>query len=649
MVGTVQSYDEILNADDLAVKIVNSYSALHNQHQVWIEQTKELRNYIFATDTHTTSNSGLPWKNSTTIPKICQIRDNLHSNYIAALFPNDDWLRWEAADFESNDMEKASTIEAYMKTKLRESNFQEVVSRLLYDYIDYGNAFADCEFVNEDDINEDTGEVIKGYIGPRALRVSPYDIVFNPAAARFKDTPKYTRYVKDLGELQYEAETQPNAKWKQDVVQKVLDNRTTFATYEVADWAKAEGIQMDGFGSLQEYYGSGTVELIEFEGSTYDEQNGELLNDYIITVVDRAYVVRKIKNPRWLRGSTKVHAGWRLRPDNLYAMGPLDNLVGMQYRIDHLENLKADVFDMIAHPPLKIRGDVDDFEWGPNAEIDVGEDGDVEMMKLDATALNADFQIQQLMQTMEEMAGAPKQAMGVRTPGEKTAFEVQQLENAAGRIFQEKTTNFEVNVLEPLLNNMLEMARREFNGADTVRVIDDELGLETFINITKDDLVARGKLRPVGARHFAAQSQLMQNINGIFNSPLGQAIAPHISNKKLAVMVEDILNIERYELVKENVAIFEQMETQRLVQQGQEDLEVESMTPVEEEDAGQEEDQRQRVCREQGRPRRSRPASAIIKKNTLITTPNLKLRSNGLGIIKLIVTLVLMGMEMGRI
>jgi hypothetical protein len=264
-------------------------------------------------------------------------------------------------------------------------------------------------------------------------------------------------------------------------------------------------------------------------------------------------------------------------------MGPLDNLVGMQYRIDHLENLKADVFDMIAHPPLKIRGDVEDFTWGPNEEIWVGEDGDVEMMKLDATALQADFQIQQLMNTMEEMAGAPKQAMGIRTPGEKTALEVQKLENAAGRIFQEKVQNFEVNVLDPMLNNMLEMARRELNGTDTIRVIDDELGIETFTNIDKDDLVGTGKLRPVGARHFAAQANLLQNLNGVFNSPVGQAIAPHVSNKKLATMVEDILNLERYDLVKENVNIFEQIETQRIVNQGQEDLQVEAMTPIEEE------------------------------------------------------------------
>ena len=26
---------------------------------------------------------------------LTQIRDNLHANYLDALFPNDDWMKWE--------------------------------------------------------------------------------------------------------------------------------------------------------------------------------------------------------------------------------------------------------------------------------------------------------------------------------------------------------------------------------------------------------------------------------------------------------------------------------------------------------------------------------------------------------------------------
>jgi len=97
------------------------------------------------------------------------------------------------------------------------------------------------------------------------------------------------------------------------------------------------------------------------------------------------------------------------------AMGPLDNLVGMQYRIDHLENLKADVFDLIAFPPIKQKGYVEDWNWGPGEKIFMAEDADVESLAPDTTALNADQQIHELEMQMEEMAGAPKEAMGIRS------------------------------------------------------------------------------------------------------------------------------------------------------------------------------------------------------------------------------------------
>ena len=129
---------------------------------------------------------------------------------------------------------------------------------------------------------------------------------------------------------------------------------------------------------------------------------------------------------------------------------------------------------------------------------------------------------------------------------------------------------------------MLELARRNMDGTDLIRVMDDDLGVSEFIKITKDDITATGKLRPIGARHYAIRAQLIQNMTGIFNSPVGQIIAPHISAKKLAAMVEDVLGFEQYDFISDNAAIFEQAETQRLVQQVQQNLQVEAATPVEE-------------------------------------------------------------------
>ena len=82
------------SGDEKGEWIANLWDTYHNQMQSKINDWIEIQEYIFATDTTTTSNSTLPWKNSTTLPKLCQIRDNLHSNYLSALFPNDSWLQW---------------------------------------------------------------------------------------------------------------------------------------------------------------------------------------------------------------------------------------------------------------------------------------------------------------------------------------------------------------------------------------------------------------------------------------------------------------------------------------------------------------------------------------------------------------------------
>jgi hypothetical protein len=237
--------------------------------------------------------------------------------------------------------------------------------------------------------------------------------------------------------------------------------------------------------------------------------------------------------------------------------------------------------DLTVQPPLVIVGDVEPFTYGPFEKIYVPEDGSVTSLAPNQAVLSVNNEINYLLMLMEEMAGAPKEAMGIRSPGEKTAFEVQQLQNAAGRIFQHKTLKFEAFV-EKLLNSMLEVARRNMDTSDIIRVMDDDLGVVSFMSITKDDITSKGKLRPVGARHYANRAQLMQNLSGVFGSPLGQIIAPHISSKKLAQLVEDFMGFEQFDFISDNVAIFEQAETQKLINEAQTQMEVQQQVPAEE-------------------------------------------------------------------
>lgn len=582
MAGKVAQIRELLNVETKARTLSGLYNRWWIQRSEKEEEWRELRNYLFATDTTKTTNSQLPWKNKTTLPKLTQIRDNLHANYMDALFPNDNWLKWEGYNLESVTIKKRQAIEAYMKTKLRESGFRETVSQLVYDYIDYGNVFGEVIFEDKYHIDPVTGEKVTTYRGPKLQRVSPFDIVFNPTAMSFRDSPKFTRYVKSLGELRKDMKDRPDLRYDEGAFEKAVATRRSISAFKMEDVNKAEGFLIDGFGSLQEYYQSGLIEILEFEGDYYDEVNDVLHENRIITIIDRSYVIRDVQNPSWLGKDTKHHVGWRERPDNLYGMGPLDNLVGLQYRVDHLENLKADALDLTIHPPVAVKGDVEPFTWGPEETIHIPEDGSVDVLAPSSAAFQVNNEIGYLLAIMEEMAGAPREAMGIRSPGEKTAFEVQQLQNAAGRIFQHKCNKFEIEFVEPIINTMLEIARRNIDIVELAKVIDSDLGVTDFLSITKDDITAKGKLRPIGARHYAARAQLFQNLLGVFNSPIGQVIAPHVSGKRLAAMVEEYMGFEQYNFIQDNVSITEQAETQRLINQTKGTLDLEQATPVEE-------------------------------------------------------------------
>jgi hypothetical protein len=323
MTTKVAEIKALLTRENLAVQVSNMWDNHKRNRQKWEAEKLELRNYIFATDTTTTTNSKLPWKNKTTLPKLCQIRDNLHANYASALFPNDNWLKWEGHTQEAETKEKRTHIEAYISNKTRESNYRTEIEKLLYDYIDYGNAFYDVVWCKNTTADSETGEDIPGYIGPKLVRISPLDIVFNPLATSFEDSYNITRYIKTLGELKYELDSRPELAYNADILAECARRRAALSTYAPADINKNVAYQVDGFGSLADYYQSNYVEILEFEGSIHGS-DGEFFKNVIITVVDRSLVISQRPMPSWFGKTTKGHVGWRMRPDNAYAMGPLD-------------------------------------------------------------------------------------------------------------------------------------------------------------------------------------------------------------------------------------------------------------------------------------------------------------------------------------
>lgn len=583
--------EDLLSIDSVAAGISDKYVTWENMRQNKVSEWKEIQEYIFATDTTKTTNSKLPWSNKTTLPKLCQIRDNLFANYMASMFPKRKWLMWTGENPIDEEQGKKMTIESYMGWVVDRNEFYDEVAKLVLDYIDYGNVFATVEWCdNSQDLTEEALDPTMpsrrvGYTGPMLKRISPLDIVFNPLAPNFASTPKIIRSFVSLGQLKKFINKEKGSEKAKEA--KALFDYFRDIRGSLADQPRGSNMhtkdrifQISGFDSYRSYLESDTIEVLTFYGDYYDTENDVYHENRIVKIVDRHKVISDTPNPSFFGTIPIYHSGWRIRPDNLWAMGPLDNLLGMQYRIDHLENMKSDVFDLIAAPPIKVKGYVEDFTWGPFERIYTDSDGDVELMSPDTNTLQADTLIMQMMQMMEEMAGSPKEAVGFRTPGEKTKYEVQRLENAASRVFENKIKQFERGLVENLLNAMLELARRRLDPM-TIRVFNDEFKIATFMSLTAEDLTGQGRIKPVAARHFAEQAQQVQDLTNFFASASGQdpGVIQHFSSVGLAKLWEGILNIEDYNIVQPYIRMTEQAEAQQLGQIHEEDTLMQTQTP----------------------------------------------------------------------
>jgi hypothetical protein len=581
--------DLLLSPDNLGREIAATWIRWDQDRREQLDNWTELQQYIFQTDTRQTANSELPWKNSTTIPKICQIRDNLFANYKKIVFPRRKWLKWLPDTPEGVDHDAAEAIRDYMAWVVDQSEFKAEFDRFLLDYIDYGNVFGMPVWIDETQIGPD-GEEKVGYVGPKLARISPTDIVMNPVAASPQDSSFIVRSWYTIGEFakkiqrltgQELEEATATFNYMKEIRHGVSSANGTSKSIGGDFKSKQEIYNVAGFDNFITYLQSNYVEVLTFYGDLYDVENNHLYENYEITVVDRHKIVSKRPSESILGMPPIIHTGWRKRQDSLWAMGPLENLVGLQYRLDHLENMKADVLDLTVFPPIKVKGYVEPFQYGPGERIFIMDDGDVELLSPDVRALQINLEMDKIMQLMEEMAGAPKEALGFRTPGEKTAFEVDKLFTASNRLFNSRSDSLEENFVERGLNMLLELAKRKL-GQTLINIFDDDNKIMRFSTLDKTHIAGTGKVKPIGSRHFSEQSEVLQNMIQFANTPLSQDpnIVVHFSGQNSAQLLEEVMNLQEYGLYSPYVRVAEQAELAQLQMQAEEMVQLQGQTPA---------------------------------------------------------------------
>lgn len=502
--------------DSLATAISNKFVAWENSRDKWYRNAQETLENLYATSTQEIKNQSHEWDNSTHIPKLTQIRDMLITYYLDAMFSLPDYIDWVPYTEAGTKIDVRNSLKAITKQMLEDSGFETTIRQIVEDYVDYGNAFATAAPV----VMKNQTTLV--YEGPKAYRINPMDIFFDPLATSFEQAPKIVRTVMTLGELMQSSEqfTQDENVFKKALNKAMKKRKQIFDTIAAnkKDVIVDDMCNIAGTGSWSTYYMSDTVELLTFYGDLYDMENNKLYKNSRIVVMDRSHVLLNEPITDYGFGCNIFKAGWRDRKDNLWSMSPLDNIKGMQFMIDFLENKRADVFNLISNPIIVTKGDVEMPEYiFPGCHIGVDVDGDISFVRPDATALQADMYVDRYLTLMEEMAGTPREAMGFRSPGEKTAFEVSQLNTASSRLFNEKVRKFEKEVLEPLLTLMIRIYVSDKTRVARIKT-ETEDGVVLFDQINISELDTQGRFEATGSSTYTEKARMAQTLMQIANT-----------------------------------------------------------------------------------------------------------------------------------
>ena len=542
--------------ESLAAQVSGFVDFAQNQRMSQIIGWDETRNYVFATDTTHTSGKDNPWKNKTTRPKLTWIYDKALTTYVKKLLPNDTFFRWRASPRQGGQ-EKAKAIEHFMVHKLRHQlvQFRPIISQCLGDWLLSGNAFAGVEYIKRYEQDFVSGERKLVFKGAKPFRISPWDGVLDASAATWDESFFAHRKLVRKEEFFAFVEDNPTV-YRSEAVEKVKKSHSRAFGKDVVDYIKEKNRNIEGI-SVLDQWDSGQVEIIEYYGAVRNLEENTYEGNMRIIIADRMFVLVKEKNPSYLVRKPIVHSGFRKRPDNLWSMGPLENLVGLQYRIDHEENVKSDALDACAYPIRKITGDSSSerYELKPGAEWYVPINGDVELLYPDPRIAMFESDIIGKEREMEEFAGLPRETAGFRTPGEKTGFEVQALLASAGEFPDEKLAEFESSFIEPLLNLLLELNIRNLDNFDLKSIPPGDL--ETWNNITIDDLRVDGRLYPVGIKHSKERSEKIGKIQLLLQ--LGVEIAPeHLSKFRALQALEEETALEEENIIEFGAGLEEQ-------------------------------------------------------------------------------------------
>lgn len=460
---------------DAVAKVVNAFNEANNYRQEyeekWLRFYQLYRNY----QEHKKPNGA-----NLFIPYVFSIIETLVPKIVSLVFASRPYIGY--LPLNRNSIERAKNMEALVDYQLvQKIRFISVATEWIKDALIYGTgiikvgwAYEEREIVEAQPlmrlfgkgygkIPKKTKKVVRDE--PIVECIDPFDFYVEPGARDICDA-KYCihRTIRSKSYL------------------KRMEKQGVYKNIDAIEEATPDDLGFDQRASSigENVSNKKGVELLEYWE-----------DDRLITVANRAVVIRDESNPFWLKKKPFIKIVDTIDPHNFYGIGEIEPIEHLQHELNTIRNMRMDNINLIINRMWTVKNSADispeELISRPGGVIHVQNHDDIQPIKLDNVAAESYKEDELIRRDIDLATGVNDYVRGTNPDRRETATTATVLSTASNERIKLKATLLEDTGIGELGVWLAALNRQFIDRPYVIRLLGEDSGVD-FREITHDDI-----------------------------------------------------------------------------------------------------------------------------------------------------------------
>lgn len=492
--------------------------------------TREAVEFVDKKILKTVGNVKTDWRHKTQVGKAFETIETLHSYFMQAFFPNQNWFSLESR-YADNSL-TARVLEYYLSNKLEDWKFKQEFSSYLRQLIICGTSVIAIPWSDEK-------------IEFEVLDI--FDCYFNPRSRSIEESPFIRRVLKTRAELIEGVNSNfYNSDLTPDKVVQITPNNTFSEVYY--DTGSQTFNEFRGI-SVRDFSFTDKISTLEFWGDIHLPY--AIIKNVVVHIVSDHLL--RFQDNTYEGGKPFVVGSYIPVIRQSYGLGALQSSLGMLVQMNNTVNQMLDGVELALNPMYTIIQDQvtdpEDVFSEPGKKIPVEDHGAIQPMVPPPNNFNLSYQqVQYLEQMVNQNVGlGPLLGVGQPRGGERvTAAEINAVIEAGGNRQTGVYAHIQTDSLLPILNKTVQNVQQFWRGYDYIEFQDNSTQNIFEIDIDKDTFNFDYDIRPKGSEHVAQREELSSRRSQILS--LALSLPPEVqSSIDITRLFLDIVDSVLYE------------------------------------------------------------------------------------------------------